>query len=318
MANQWTLFGLTLLFATRLSSGLFHVNDSTMEYRASLPTDTYHRYCKNIYSQNGEDGILEQLLKELEIEGGTFCEFGASNGITSSNTYNLIQNHHFTGLAIEIDRSLYQQCLANYTNYPNVQVMNGGVFYYDKGNNLDAWLKRGNLPWDLDVLSIDIDCDDYYVWANLTDFQPKIVIFEVNSYRDPVFDELPRQPSSEYNFDPLEMWFPNRIALGCSFISAIKLGIKKGYVPVSFTGNLTFVRKDLVHKLKEFPYHVSEDPYEYLHLYTHLALWGNQWFTNTGLMLNVAIRDYYLTHQQKWIDPAWLNTRMAEYLLANE
>ncbi|MES2122078.1 MAG: hypothetical protein V4492_04785 [Chlamydiota bacterium] len=319
MANKLNLLGLAFLlaFQTHLTGGLFETTDSTMEYRASIPTDTYHRFCKNIYSQNGEDGILEQLINELGIKEGTFCEFGASNGITSSNTYNLIRKHNFTGLAIELDQSLYQVCQANYTAYPNVQVFNGGVFYYDRENDLDAWLKRGNVPWDLDVLSIDIDCDDYYVWENLTDFHPKIVIFEVNSYRDPVFDELPRRPSHEYNIDPLKVWCPSRIAQGCSFISAIKLGIKKGYVPVSFTGNLTFVRKDLVHQLKEFPYLVSDNPYEYLPLYTHLVLWGNKWYTNTGLILNVAIRDYYLTHQQKWIDPAWLKTRIAEQLLLN-
>ena len=49
--------------------------------------NTYHKYCKNVHSQNGEDGIIEQLLKELNIKTGTFCEFGASDGINSSLKY---------------------------------------------------------------------------------------------------------------------------------------------------------------------------------------------------------------------------------------
>lgn len=288
--------------------------DSTMEYTSPLPENTYHKYCKIIYSQNGEDGILEQLLKELEITNGTFCEFGASNGITSSNTYNLVKNHQFSGVAIELNRSLYWQCKQNYIPFPTVRVFNGGVFYNDPNNDLNAWLKKGNLPRDFDVLSIDIDCDDYYVWENLTEFEPKIVIFETNSYRDPIYEELPRIPSKEYNIDLLRDWQSSRVAMGCSFISAVKLGLKKGYIPVAYTGNITFVRKDLAHLLKEFPYKISDDPYDYATLYTHLVMWGDKWYTNTGLVLNAAIRDYYLEFKNKHIDIEWLNGRMKQIL----
>lgn len=289
-------------------------SDNAFPYQYPLPTHTYHRYCRNIYSQNGEDGILEQLLKELEIEGGTFCEFGAWDGISGSNTYNLILNHQFTGMAIEIDPQRCRMCAKNYKSFPHVQVFQGAVLYNHPHFDLNAWLKKGNMPIDLDVLSIDIDGDDYYVWQNLTDYTPKIVILEVNSYRDPVFDELPGVPSSEYNIDPLRLWHPGRIAVGCSFISAVKLGLEKGYIPVAFTGNLTFVRQDLAPRLKEFPILVSDNPYDYVTLYGPLSLWGNQWYTNTGLILNTAIRDYYLEFKEKHIDLDWLNARMGQIL----
>lgn len=288
--------------------------DFSFEYLFSIPSDTYHKYCRNIYSQNGEDGILEKLLQELEIKEGSFCEFGASNGIDSSNTFNLIKNYNFSGIAIESDLSRYRKCVENYKSFSNVQVFYGAVLYYDKNYDLNAWLKKGNLPHDFDVLSIDIDCDDYYVWENLTEFNPKIVIIETNSYRDPVYEELPGSPSREYNIDVLVQWHPSRIALGCSFISAVKLGLKKGYIPVAYTGNITFVRKDLVQKLKEFPCKISDDPYDYITLYTHLALWGDKWKTNTGLILNVAIRDYYLEFKRKHIDMDWLSIRMRQIL----
>ncbi|MDR3645990.1 MAG: hypothetical protein P4L22_00430 [Candidatus Babeliales bacterium] len=311
------LFTLVLIFISNNSySGSldFMPSDDSFDYKFDLPENTYHKYCKNVYSQNGEDGILEQILKELEINNGTFCEFGASNGITSSNTYNLIKNHNFSGMAIELDQSLYQKCVETYKNFPNVQVFHGGVFYNDLNNDLNSWLKKGNLPYDLDVLSIDIDYDDYFVWKNLTEFSPKIVIIETNPYRDPVFEELPGKPSSEYNIDLLKQWHPARIAAGCSFISAITLGLNKGYIPVSYTGNITFVRKDLVTKLHEFPYTISDNPYDYITLYTHLCLWGDKWKTNTGLILNIAIRDYYLKFNKKFIDLDWLKLRMNQIL----
>jgi hypothetical protein len=152
----------------------------------------------------------------------------------------------------------------------------------------------------------------YYVWENLTEFGPKVVIIETNSYRDPIYEELPNSPSTEYNIDILKQWEPGRVACGCSFISAIKLGLQKGYIPVSYTGNLTFVRKDLIGKLLEFPYKISNDPYDYTMLYTHLVLWENKWYTNTALILNTAIRDYYLKYKIKQIDLDWLKTRMRQ------
>lgn len=307
---------IILLIYNNSYSGIlkFMPTDESFEYKFNLPDNTYHKYCKNIYSQNGEDGIIEQLLKELEIKNGTFCEFGASDGIASSNTYNLIKNYNFSGIAIELDKSLYQKCLENYKYFSNVQVFHGGVFYNDINHNLNAWLKKGNLPYDLDLLSIDIDYDDYYVWQNLTEFNPKIVIIETNSYRDPIFEELPGKPSDQYNIDLLKQWCPARLAAGCSFISAVSLGLKKGYIPLAYTGNITFVRKDLIHKLVKFPYKISDNPYDYITLYTHLSLWADKWKTNACLILNVAIRDYYLKFKKKYINLDWLNKRMHQIL----
>jgi hypothetical protein len=320
-AKSAVMFSVVFIIAM-LKSDHAHALDLTptdrpFQYQAALPNHTYHKYCKNIYSQNGEDGILEQLLKELGIKSGTFCEFGAANGIESSNTYNLIKNYNFSGVAIELDRLSYEKCLKNYAVFSNVRVYHGAVLYNDAHNNLNAWLKRGKLPYDLDLLSIDIDYDDYYVWENLTEFMPKIVIVETNSYRDPIYEELPGKSSKEYNIDLLRQWHAPRVAQGCSFISAVKLGLQKGYIPVAYTGNITFVRRDLVYLLKDFPYILSNDPYDYVTLYSHLTLWKNSWMTNTGLILNVAIRDYYLKFKKKHIDIDWLNVRMHQ-ILRNE
>jgi hypothetical protein len=198
-------------------------SESIISYKYNLPKNTYHQFCKNIYSQNGEDGIIEQLIKELEIKNGSFCEFGASDGIISSNTFNLIKNHNFSGIAIESDTDKYNKCLENYKSFDNVTVFNGMVLYNSSQYNLDKWLEKGKLDVDFDILSIDIDRDDYYVWDNMKIYNPKIIIFEVNSYRDPIFDELPSIKGDEYNIDLLELYHSYRIGLGCSFISAVKL-----------------------------------------------------------------------------------------------
>ena len=80
---------------------LFNAIDTIVKYTGELPENSHHQFCRNVYSQNGEDGLLDQLLNELGIQTSTFCEFGASDGINSSNTRNLIEQRGFTGLYIE-------------------------------------------------------------------------------------------------------------------------------------------------------------------------------------------------------------------------
>ncbi len=284
------------------------ISDSPQKYCGEFPTDTYHKFCKNIYSQNGEDGIIEQLLKELEIETGYCCEFGATDGIKSSNTFNLVKNKHFKALYIESNKSFFDDLIRNVSNLPNVTPIYATV----TPNNLTQFLKNSQFPYNFDILSIDIDSYDYDVWAGFTDFKPKIVIIEANSYRDPVFDEYHQKPCEYYSTvgDPLSN-HRDRIGTGTSFMPLIKLGLAKGYIPLSFTGNVIFIDKDFIHKLKVFPYKISEIPYDYIDLYTNLVQWSSEWYTNTGLMFNTAVRNYYKLFNKMEIDYKWCVEQMS-------
>lgn len=50
-------------------------------------------YRKNIFSENGEDGIIEKIFSEIKPKSNLCCEFGAWDGIFASNCRNLIVNH---------------------------------------------------------------------------------------------------------------------------------------------------------------------------------------------------------------------------------
>uniref|UniRef100_A0A6C0JSG4 Uncharacterized protein n=1 Tax=viral metagenome TaxID=1070528 RepID=A0A6C0JSG4_9ZZZZ len=115
------------------------------------------------------------------------------------------------------------------------------------------------------------------------------------------------------NIDILEDVIPQRIACGTSFLPIIKLGLKKGYVPVAFSGNITFVRKDLINRLKIIPYILSDNPYDYLHLYDNLALWGNTWYTCQIITFNTAIRNYYMQFKTYTIDIDWIQNHIKTY-----
>ena len=80
---------------------------------------------KNIYSQNGEDGVVELLTEFLDIKEGSFCEFGAWDGKYLSNTYNLLENKNWKGVYIEGDKDKYQDLLKLKDQYGDkVQTIN--------------------------------------------------------------------------------------------------------------------------------------------------------------------------------------------------
>jgi len=288
-----------------------NINDSRIVYNGNIPKNTYHQYCKNYYSQNGEDGIIEQLLKELNItENGYSCEFGASDGVFSSNTHYLIKNKNYNGLFIENNNALFNKLKETYSDNTKVSCYNETV----TGDNLKKFLKLSNFPSDFDLLSIDIDSYDYEIWEKFDEYTPKIVIIEANSYRDPLIEETNNKPTRDYerSVDPLNKYFKSRIAVGSSFMSLIKLGLSKNYIPVSFTGNIIFVHNSVINQIKNFPYIISNNPYDYLPLYTNLVMWDDKWYTNTLLIFNTSIRNYFLKFKNV-IGFDWVYENMIEY-----
>src|SRR5690242_6376825 len=63
---------------------------------------------RNVYSQNGEDGVLDEIFRRLSMDSGWFCEFGAWDGRYGSNSYNLLRNG-WRGVMIEGDPRRYRR-----------------------------------------------------------------------------------------------------------------------------------------------------------------------------------------------------------------
>jgi len=194
----------------------------------------YRQYQKNIYSQNGEDGVISEILKRLHIHVGWVCEFGAWDGIHLSNTFNLVKQG-FNAVYIEGDESKYHDLLKTVSKYDNkIKPIKAFVDHKNTSNSLDNLLKTTNIPIDFDVLSIDIDSYDYQVWKSVEIYKPKIVIIEINSSVN-VTDSTWIHDDDKFE--------------GTGFKPMYDLGIEKGYTFVLHTGNMVFIRSDMFHKL---------------------------------------------------------------------
>ena len=70
-----------------------------------------NEYGKKIYSQFGEDGIINEILNRLKNDNlDKYCvEFGARDGVSDSNTYNLIKNHNYKAVLIEGDKKYFKR-----------------------------------------------------------------------------------------------------------------------------------------------------------------------------------------------------------------
>jgi len=197
-----------------------------------------YTYKKNVHSQNGEDGIIEEILRRLDILDSQTpkwaVDVGAWDGVHLSNVFHLVEKYNWNAVMIEGD---FSKCveLRNLSRiYSGVIPVESYVGQYDTSDNsLHSILSKTPIPKNFDLLSIDIDSYDSDVWETLRDYCAKIVIIETNSGVGP--EVLFR------HVDPP----PGEISRGTSFAEMQKIAEFKGYKLVCYTGNCIYVRDDL-------------------------------------------------------------------------
>lgn len=113
--------------------------------------------------------------------------------------------------------------------------------------NINELFNKYQVPYDLDLLSIDIDLNDFYIWKSLdSKYKPRLVVIEYNATHLPHEDKIVK-------YDPYDMWDGTNY-FGASILAFYNLAKKKGYslVYADQNGvNLFFIRNDLV---KDSPY----------------------------------------------------------------
>jgi hypothetical protein len=194
-----------------------------------------------VYSQFGEDGIIQWLLQHVEIKNRVFVEFGASNYL-ESNTRFLLINNNWSGLVIDGDPLNVSSIKADpiYWRH-NLKALCSFV----TKDNINQLLESNGLSGDIGLLSVDIDGNDYWVWDSINVINPCIVVCEYNSlWGDTLSVSTPYDPA----FDRTSAHYSN-LYFGASIAAFATLADSKGYSLVGSNlagNNLFFVRKDLL------------------------------------------------------------------------
>ena len=189
----------------------------------------------DVASQRGEDGIIEQIMKILDPPIKYCVEFGAWDGKSFSNCFNLLANQGWAGLMLESDPGKFRELVKTYSENERVAVANKFV-QFDGPDGLDHILADAGVPKSFGLLSIDVDGCDYYIWETLENFTPELVIVEFNPTipNDVVFVQ-------EKTFD---------VNHGCSLLALVLLGKKKGYeLAVCTDFNAFFVKAENLGRL---------------------------------------------------------------------
>lgn len=243
-----------LLQQLRLSLGIIEIKTDlsiiktvNIEQFISFELNTNERY-KNkkrlnhyemkIYSQFGEDGIIQEILKRTGSKNKTFVEIGSSDGM-ENNTTNLLTKG-WKGLWIDGDKNLCNTARNNFSSFIKInklKITNAFVTV----DNIIKILELANISKEFDLLSIDIDGNDYWIWQKLSFYKPQIVCIEYNASIGPEAEWVMKYNKS-YISDATNYF-------GSSLKSLEILGKNLGYTLVgcSFAGtNAFFVRNDLV------------------------------------------------------------------------
>lgn len=195
------------------------------------------KYGYRVYSQSDEDGILHEILHRIGDGGRRFVEIGAGDGFENNTLFLLIQG--WRGVWIEGS----SRKVTSAKKHHEAEIAEGRlqvVEQYATAANIDETIKRFS-PGELDVLSVDIDGNDYYVLGAIRAVAPRVIVAEYNAKFPPdvrwimEHNEAHRWDSTDY--------------FGASLKALEILLLERGYflVGCNLLGtNAFFIRKDLV------------------------------------------------------------------------
>jgi hypothetical protein len=190
--------------------------------------DDIDNYSHGVFSQNGEDGIIQMIFKIIGTTDKYFVEFGTQEG-SECNTRYLRERDGWKGLMM--DGGFKNSFIGLHREFITLK-------------NILHLFKKYKVPTTFDLLSIDIDGNDFYIWNKIcTQYKPRVIIVEYNS---------------SYGLDDKTIvykenfYFKRNLYFGASITTFFKLGRKYGYSLIGTDGINAYFIKDSV--LKECKY----------------------------------------------------------------
>jgi len=208
--------------------------------RAKTTTDL-KEYEFKVFSQWGEDGIIQRLVDCVDIKNRTFIEFGVESFFESNCRY-LMMNNNWAGFVIDgapekLDRLKQSHFYWKY----QLEALPGFI----TRENINALLAKSGFEHDLGLLSVDIDGVDYFVLEAIADYRPRILVLEYNAVFGPTRKITVPYDAAFYRTSKHH----SNLYFGASLGALTLLAARRGYslVGTNTAGcNAFYVRNDLV------------------------------------------------------------------------
>ena len=196
-----------------------------------------HRFEHQVFSQNGEDGVISEIFRRIGVTDSFFVEIGVGDGLENCTTYFLSQG--WKGRWVDGDGSAIDKIKKNFWQplaKGDLAVRQALV----SAENIAGILSELKVPAEFDLLSLDIDRNTYFVWQALKHLRPRVVVIEYNSTYPPEVEwTVEYNPALIYN---------GTAYMGANLKALERLGAELGYALVGceLSGiNAFFVRRDL-------------------------------------------------------------------------
>jgi hypothetical protein len=185
------------------------------------------RFAANVTSQFGENGIVAKALGLLPDRNGWCVEFGAGDGVRDSNTFDLVDREEYDVVLIEGNSARFAALAAAYPHKNRAHLIHSYVGWLGETRLDSLLIGQTRMPMNPDLISIDVDGNDFHIWSAVVDLRPKLVLIEFNPTMSNAVEFV--QPP-----DP-------KCQQGSSPASLVKLGKEKGYELIAATEiNLLF------------------------------------------------------------------------------
>ena len=195
-----------------------------------------------VCSQNGEDGLLALIFSEIGVTNRRFVEFGVGDG-RECNCANLATWFGWSGLMLESDAADARRAREHYAR---LERRDGTVVEVQRAHvtveNINETISGAGAHGEIDLLSIDVDGNDYWLWEALDVIEPRVVVIEYNASFGQRPVSVPYDPGFVRFRKHRSGWYH-----GASLAALARLGERKGYDLVGTDSrglNAFFVRAD--------------------------------------------------------------------------
>ena len=228
--------------ATKIALRSLFLDHRRLAAEGRLPSiwDTGFR----VFSQFDEDGVVLFLLAAGAERTRLVVDLGAGDGVRASNVANLLLNLGYHGLLVDGDAANMEHAEAFYARHPDSKERPPAIAQsFLTRETVNSVVREAGIEGEVDLLSIDVDGNDYWLWQALECINPRLVVVEAHPELGAEDYVMPYEPDFRWRSAPADT------RLGASVPALVRLGEELGYRAVGsnvYGFNLVFARADVV------------------------------------------------------------------------